>query len=236
MGCGSSAPKESETIVSFKDEMNESVEHLFSDMSLSNVRKTQPVMDTGEKMIFLQVAKRVSAASLASVQTSLQSFAPDAEEIHGAIARELKRNNYVTGGAPSAPPENDSRDSRIVKKQMDLDMAELRQLATVVQTQQLTEEVVRATKDFWKSKKGKSDLLKLEDFEEIVNKIMLTHTAKLFATIRESFSNEYRMRAVSFAESYSENPSSINAQEIIPPASPESGEEGNPNFQMVDAV
>merc|ERR1719433_2414543 len=153
-------------------------------------------------MIFLQVAKRVSAASLASVQESLKSFAPGADEIHGKIARELKRNNYVTGGAPSAPPV-DQRDSRMVKKQMDLDMAELRQLANVVQTQMLTEDVVRATKDFWKSKKGKSDLLTMDDFEEIVNKIMLSHTAQLFDTIRDEFAYEYRQRAVSFADSYS---------------------------------
>ena len=89
------------------------------------------------------------ASTIACVQ--FPNHLRDAEEIHGAIARELRRNNFVTGGAPSAPPEIDPRDSRIVKKQMDLDMAELRQLATVVQTQQLTEEVVRATKDFWKS-------------------------------------------------------------------------------------
>merc|ERR1719285_384823 len=76
-------------------------------------------------MIFLQVAKRVSASSLASVKESLQNFAPGADEIHGKIARELKRNNYVTGGAPSAPSMDEPRDSRIIKKQMDLDMAEL---------------------------------------------------------------------------------------------------------------
>merc|ERR1719499_672420 len=76
-------------------------------------------------MIFLQVAKRVSAASLASVQKSLDSFAPEANEVHGAIARELKRNMHITGGAvpPSAPDSlGPARDSRMVKKQMDLDM------------------------------------------------------------------------------------------------------------------
>jgi len=241
--CGSKQPEpesevEDEYFTDFKGDMKRTVEGLFSEMSLASNRKTSAVMDTAEKMVFNDVVKRVSASNLNSVRQSLNSFSKNADSVHDKIAAELKRNNYVTGGIVASAPSSDSRDSRIIKKQMDLDMGELRNLANVVTTQMLTEEVVRATKDFWRNQ-GQKELLSQEIFEEIVNKILLNHTLSLFQSVHDAFTDEYRQRAKSLNDQtgyyYDGYDSDHSAPVSVPPSRVDSAE-GEQEIELLDAV